>query len=368
MAEPRPRGLNRRDFIKFGALSTAATLLAGCPQTPKTPKPSVTDLGNGTYLLPSGNIVNGKGDLIYDASASSQEPGDTQLKQIDKVNPEPTPQPTVPQEADSSEKDTVKESNKDLPDFAISGVDSEIKLNRADDRLSNNGPDAEGIDHITTHLPASAGAVVADPGCYRTDDITNVTDPAIRATIERDVRNGAAYAGDNYKKEFTDSPNDVPLMESGGSAMITTDHGQVAFKDANGNLVTIQFGSKPNNAYVVVVQNGLKRDNVRDTDANRTMNVSRYDTAWTMWQGIPPGRFVSDMFVSQTVADAHGSYRDRGTSSGAGHDGHTLVTLIIAKILAKGVVYGVYEHDNLGKWEDYTPGNFKQIAGNLVIQ
>lgn len=253
-----------------------------------------------------------------------------------------------------------------MPPFAIYGVQGNITLDRNDSILPNNGPDAEGNDHKATHLPTNP--VVADPGHYRVDNITNVTDPTTRATIERDVKNGAAYAGDDYKDVLTEKTADVPLMEAGGAAMITTDHAELSFVDASGNTVTIQCGSKPNNGYVIVVQNGLDRDHIRDTDANRTLHVGKYDTAWTMWQGVPPGKFVSDMFVSQTTADVHGTYKDRGTAPGAGHDGHTKATIVLVKILPQGVAYQVFEHDNLGPWDQYKPSDFKPVAGNVVIK
>lgn len=257
----------------------------------------------------------------------------------------------------------------DLPYFSIKGAPTLITLPATDDRLANNGPDKDGNDHINPYMPKEAGFLAADPGHYRVDNITNVTDPIERASIEKDVKNGAAYAGNDYKKVLTAENVDeiFPLMESGGAAMFTTAQIELDLTDADGKAINIQCGRQPEHAWVIVAQNGLKRDKKRNTDVNRKVRAHHHDTAYTMWQATPPGSFVSAKFISQTVADAHNTYHDRGTSPGAGLDGVTNVSLLLVKILPEGVVYEVYRHDNLGEWKKYQPADFKPHAGNLKI-
>lgn len=235
--------------------------------------------------------------------------------------------------------------------------------------LANNGPDSDGIDHQNPYMPRGAGWFLADPGHYRVDNLANVTDPNTRASIEKDIRNGAAYVGDDYKQILDGNPADIPVFENGGSVVFTSAQPGRITVHIDDKSYPFVFGRQPNHSWVVIFINDKPRDNARGTDNNIKIHIEEYDGGFTMWQAIPPGQFPSAWFVCQTIADAHGSYRNRGTSPGAGHDGVNTVSLAIIEVLPDGqIAYGVYQHQNLGPWEQYKPNDFKPVATNFSIQ
>lgn len=258
----------------------------------------------------------------------------------------------------------------DLPYFSVEGVPDKLIISSSDPRVANNGPDEAGNDHKNPFMPKSAAwLVTADPGHYRVDNLANVTDPNVRASIERDIRNGAAFAGDDYKVVLTGPEATIPLWEAGGAAVLTGAQMQIDLIDAEGNPITFQLGRQENHGWVVVIANGLDQDHRRGTDANRNAKLSKYDEGFTMWQGIPPGMFVSAQYVCQTIADAHGNYRDRGTSPGQGQDGVNNVSVLFVKILSEGVAYSLLQHNDPSiSWDQYRPDQFRVIATNTYIK
>ncbi|MCM8787864.1 MAG: twin-arginine translocation signal domain-containing protein [Candidatus Omnitrophica bacterium] len=308
--------ISRRDFLKLAALATAGAVLeAACGSTTPTPTPTPT--------------------------------------------PKEAPQP----------KETNEVQN--LPYFRVEGVPPVIYIDPKDPRVANNGPDAAGIDHQNPFMPKGAAwLIVADPGHYRVDSLANVTDPKTRAFIERDIRNGAAFEGEAYKGVLTGQEAVLPLWENGGAVILTgAQPGILTTEDADGKPVEITLGRQNNHGWVVVFVNGLKRDGIRGTDTNRALRLTQYDPGFTMWQGIPPGMFISEKYVAQTISDAHGNYRDRGTSPGQGQDGVNNVSVLLAKILPEGVVYTLLQHNDPNTpWGNYKPNDFVVIANNVILK
>jgi len=284
------------------------------------------------------------------------------------TTPTATPTATATETPIATAENSPPKENK-LPYFEVQGAPNLIEISIGDERLANNGPDHAGNDHKNPFMPESAAwLVLADPGHYRVDSLAHVTDPQTRASIERDIRNGAAFEGDDYKDVLTGKEAVIPLWEAGGGQVLTGAQMQIELTDANGNPVVFQLGRQENHGWVAILANGLNRDHIRGTDNNRFLKLTNYDPGFTMWQAIPPGLFISAQFAAQTIADAHGSYRSRGTSPGQGQDGVENVSILVAKILPEGVVYTVLKHNNPNiAWDKYEPNQFYVYKNNTKI-
>ncbi len=279
--------------------------------------------------------------------------------------PEPTASATATVEPTATTAPTETPEKESYPYFEVTGAPEQITISRDDPNLANNGPDHDGVDHSNLFMPNVAGIVLADPGTYRVDSLLN-TDRD-RETIIRDIRNGVAFEGDDYKEVLTGPKATIPLWENGGATVLTAAQFQLELTGQNGQPVTFQLGRQPDHGWVVVIQNKLPNDRERGTDNNRLVVVSQYDPGFAMYQGLPPGQFVSAQFICQTIEAAHGQ-RDRHTSPGQGQDGVNNVSVLLVSITEKGIAYSLFEHNNPNtQWEKYQTTDFVLKQTNLVI-
>jgi len=344
--------LTRRDFLKLAAAMGAA-VLAGCGGESNNKVESTTEPTTQPTTEPT----------TEPTARVTEEPTATET-------PTPTATETPTPTATATETPTETEIKIDLPYFEVNGVKPFITIDKTDNRVANNGPDEAGIDHKNPFMPTGAAwLVLADPGHYRVDSLTNVTDTETHASIETDIQNGAAFERDNYKGILTGREAVIPLWEAGGGQVLTGAQMQIELTDAQGNPVVFKLGRQENHGWVAILTNGLDRDHIRGTDNNRSLRLTNYDPGFTMWQAIPPGLFVSAQFAAQTIADAHGGYKDRGTSPGQGQDGVERVSILVAKILPEGIVYTVLQHnDPTIPWDKYKPDQFMIYANNTQIK
>lgn len=336
-------------FIATGISASQTAMPSITPTPSETPKPTITNTLRPTRT-PAG-MIGGAGRLSTDTATSVPTSTNTLTNTaIATGTPIPaasftatkeasrTPVPTnTPNRLSTSAVTPARiEQTPSGPSVTIKGVPASI--NRSDLNInSNNGPDADGVDHKNTlegaEIAKVSGNWIAEPGVY------TVADP-------KDA-NPAAWpiSPDTQFKPTTNAEYHFAVVE-GGLDMTTSAAVKAKYKDTNGNQVEIDLKAVPNNVYFLIIKNP-NRDGSTPADGNLDVTRQTDTPSFTLDTALPPGQFMSEGYFMQNVNASYTAVNQAGIPGNAcGADGCKKVTAVLVD--AKTGAYTIMTQEGKG--------------------